>query len=109
MSENTLRHVLTSLPPDALLPVRWLLDQLNGDASEPVSTAPADFTVAQLAERFHRSPSTIRGWCEAGRFTGAYRLNGRDWRVPDGAVVAFLEAQKGRSSGLGNWRKVRSP
>ena len=57
-------------------------------------TPQADFTVGELALRFHRSPSTIRDWCEHGRLEGAYKLNGRDWRISQAAVDAFLALQR---------------
>ena len=63
----------------------------------PPSTGPlpvADLTVPQLAARLGRKPVTIRGWCEHGRFVGAYKLNGRDWRIPLSGVLAFETAQR---------------
>jgi len=59
---------------------------------------PADLTIAELAARFHRSPSTIRDWCEHGRLGGAYKLNGRDWRIPQAGVEAFLARQRRETS-----------
>ena len=34
-------------------------------------------------------PSTVRGWCEAGRFPGAYKLHDREWRIPAAALETF--------------------
>jgi len=31
----------------------------------------------------------LRGWCEAGRFPGAYKLHDREWRIPLAAIEAF--------------------
>jgi excisionase family DNA binding protein len=69
----------------------------------------ADLTAAELAAQLHRSPSTIRDWCERGRFEAAYKLNGRDWRIPQAAVEAFLSEQRGNGpvAQLGAWRSVR--
>jgi excisionase family DNA binding protein len=69
----------------------------------------ADFTAAELAAHFNRSVSTVRDWCEHGRFEGAYKLNGRDWRIPRAAVDAFLAEQRGERNvaQLGAWRARR--
>ena len=87
-----------------------LLELAAADGSQAAEEAvPADFTVVQLAARFHRSVSTIRDWCEHGRFEGAYKLNGRDWRIPQAGVSAFLTEQRGEGSvaEFGAWRAVR--
>ena len=76
--------------------------------ADPVDV-PADFTVAELAARFHRAASTIRDWCEHGRFEAAYKLNGRDWRIPHAALDTFLAAQGASPvAHLGAWRAVRA-
>ncbi len=87
-----------------------LLELAAGDDSKPDAPAvPADFTIVELAARLHRSPSTIRGWCEHGRFDGAFKLNGRDWRIPQASVDEFLNQQRGHRPApeLGAWRAVR--
>ncbi len=75
------------------------------------AVAPPDLTVAELGGRFHRSPSTIRDWCEHGRFEGAYKLNGRDWRIPQAAVDSFLARQRRQPQEplvrLSAWRATR--
>jgi len=122
---------LAALPPGTLvaLPREALLDLLGGPgrrAGGPVEVRvqgpeeiPAevqvDLTVAELAQRFRRSPSTVRQWLESGQLEG-YKLFGREWRVPAAAVVAFQERQrlgsgsdsavKNRAS-LTDWRKVK--
>ena len=75
----------------------------------------ADLTAEQVAEQLGRSPSTIRGWCIDGRLR-AYKLNGREWRVPRAAIREYLEGQKNgdgrqatRPNGkpdLSAWKKV---
>jgi hypothetical protein len=75
--------------------------------------------MADLAKRYSRKPSTIRGWLERGLFPGAYRLRGRDWRVPASGVEAFGQAERqqdqagrerpsprGRTVDLTAWRRV---
>lgn len=123
-----LRALANALPAGTALPVprEWVLELLDRiDGQEPASTpAPADLTVSDLAGRFNRSPSTVRWWIECGRFAGAYRLRGREWRVPPAALQAFEEAERaaapqaptppnptprrprGRVVDLGAWRKV---
>jgi hypothetical protein len=73
-----------------------------------------DPTVEVVASRYGRAPSTVRGWCEAGRFPGAYKLHDREWSIPTAAVEAFDAAQRERPDGrsdrcvrsLGDWRQA---
>jgi hypothetical protein len=109
---DRLRELAQRLPPGGSLTLTrdGLLGLAAADEGQPNQPpARADFTIAELAARFHRSASTIRGWCEQGCFEGAYKLNGRDWRVPCGSVDAFLSKQRGESSlaELDTWRAVR--
>ena len=111
---DRLRELAGRLPPGGsiVLTREGLLDlaAMNGDQADHAA-ATAAFTVAELATRFHRSASTVRGWCEHGRFEGAYKLNGRDWRIPTTGVDAFLAEQRGESRvrRLDAWRAVRRP
>jgi hypothetical protein len=109
---NRLRELAERLPPGGSLTLTrdGLLELAaadGGQGDQPL--ASADLTIAELAVRFHRSASTIRGWCEHGTFEGAYKLNGRDWRIPHAGVDAFLRKQRGKSpvAELGAWRAVR--
>ena len=81
----------------------------EGQPDQPA--AAADLTIAELAARFHRSPSTIRGWCEHGHFKEAYKLNRRDWRIPSASLEGFLARQRGvlqdPMADLARWRAVR--
>src|SRR3989441_2894000 len=89
---DRLRELAECLPPGASVTLTrdGLLELAAVAGGRVQETAPqADFTVGELALRFHRSPSTIRDWCEHGRLGGAYKLNGRDWRNPQGTVEAF--------------------
>ncbi len=109
---DRLRDLAERLPPGGSLTLTrdGLLELAAGDDSQPEQpAAPADFTIADLAMQFHRSASTIRGWCERGCFEGAYKLNGRDWRVPQAAVDAFLAEQRREHpvAQLDAWRAVR--
>ena|SRR2546422_821619 len=109
---DRLRELAERLPPGGSLTLTrdGLLDLAavdGGQADQPA--AQADFTVAELAARFHRSASTVRDWCEHGCFEGAYKLNGRDWRIPVSSLDAFLAEQGGKrpAAQLGAWRAVR--
>ncbi len=93
-SLERLRQAAELLPAGAAitLPREALLEALGELAG------PALLTVAGVAAQLHRSPSTVRGWCEAERFPGAFKLGGKDWRIPVAAVDGFLAAQRSLSS-----------
>jgi len=94
---DRLREVAERLPPGASVTLTrdGLLELAAVAGGRVEETAPrADLTIGELALRFHRSPSTIRDWCEHGRLEGAYKLNGRDWRISQAAVDAFLALQR---------------
>ena len=110
------------MPPGALVPRDWLLEQLtaglSGPQGSPAPDPPAcvDLTIRDLAQVFGKRPSTVRAWVERGDFPGAYKLNGKEWRVPASAVEAFQDRQRMRagprrrteSAGrLSQWRSVR--
>jgi Helix-turn-helix domain len=110
---------LRGMPPGSLVPRDWLLEQLGESTSEiPAPEAPevvVDLKIDDLAKLFGKRPSTVRGWVERGDFPGAYKLNGKEWRVPASGVKAFQDAQRtgrqGHESGrraprLSRWRRV---
>lgn len=82
----TVTELLEALPDNALVPVSWVREQLGAQGGDLSGLR----SVAQVASRLSRRPSTVRGWCERGRFSGAFKLNGRDWRIPVMAVEAFI-------------------
>ena len=93
-----LRRVVDLIPPGGAVtvPRDWLLSLLesaNGVATG-ADTARAEgmLTLVEVARRYTRSTSTVRGWCEAGLLPGAFRLRGRAWRIPASALGLF-EAQ----------------
>lgn len=109
---NRLRELAERLPRGGFLTLTrdGLLELAAADGGQDDQPlTPADLTIAELAARFHRSASTIRGWCEHGTFEGAYKLNGRDWRIPQAGVDAFLRKQRVEPpvAQLGAWRAVR--
>lgn len=115
-----LRAMVATMPSGASvsLPVDWLRAQLEEEESSRDTTlAPSDLTLAEIAKRVHRAPSTVRGWLNGGMVPGAYRLRGRDWRVPPSALQAFLRQQaapkaepvprrRDRAPDLGSWRQL---
>ena len=100
------------MPPGTLVPRDWLVEQLAngaGQQSNPDSAAApgaTDLTITGLAQLFGKRPSTVRAWVERGDFPGAYKLHGREWRIPLSAVEAFRDSQR-RLTGLSAWREVR--
>lgn len=108
---------LRGMPPGSLVPRDWLLDQL-GDSSPqapvPASEVLVDLKIDDLAKLFGKRPSTVRGWVERGDFPGAYKLHGKEWRVPTSGVKAFQDGQsRGRHTSCGRgasrltrWRQV---
>ena len=116
MSERlrALREIVRNMPPEGLvtLPVGWLRDLVDaqGDSSEMRL-----LTLEETAELVGRSVSTVRTWLNKGQLEG-FKLNGRSWRIREGAFQAFIEHQESgepeprtiRSSSsvdLGAWRK----
>lgn len=82
----------------------------DADGDKPL----ADLTCAQAGAELGRTGSTIRAWCAAGRIPGAYRLGGREWRLPRASLRRFLDAQAERREAeaeddqpvnLGRWRR----
>jgi hypothetical protein len=77
-----LQALAYALPPGSAVavPREWLLELLNHSGvthEQSGARRDADFTVVDLAERFGRKASTVRGWLERGVLTGAYRFQGR--------------------------------
>ncbi len=111
---RALRAIVEDTPPDGTVtvPVTWLQDLLDaqGDSSEMRL-----LTLEEAAELVGRSVSTVRTWLNKGQLEG-FKLNGRSWRIREGAFQAFIEHQesgepepstiRSSSSGdLGAWRK----
>ena len=113
---ESLRAAVAAMPPGALVPRDWLLEQLgevSTEAPTPVAPAPparVDLTIRGLAQLFGKQPSTARAWVERGDFPGAYKLNGKEWRVPVSAVDAFQDRQRRLAKSeprLSAWRSVK--
>lgn len=118
MSRADPRRLLEELPDSALLPVSFvrqiLIEQEDGGETA------TDRTVEQAGQILGRQPSTIRAWCNRGLLEGAYRLRGRQWRIPRSAIDALQRAEAERHAAkissatsnrpsrtvdLGAWRK----
>lgn len=106
-----------TLPEHGLVVLtRAALDEVltNGLSDDTEGGRGPDYTVAEIAKRFDRSPQTIRDWIKAGKLRG-YLFNGREYRVTKAALAEFEEKQRqGRdfkpesaaSADLGAWRRV---
>jgi hypothetical protein len=113
----SLRALAAALPAGSAVtvPRERLLELLAAAGDVPDAVSSADPTVEAVATRYGRAASTVRGWCESGRFPGAYKLHDREWRIPVAALEAFDDAARGRESpagrhgrriaSLGDWRR----
>ena len=113
---SQLRAAVAAIPSGSLIPVDWVRDQLAGEGEPSTSAPSADLTVEQVAERFGRSPGTVRDWIRAGKLR-AYPFNGKEYRVTPAALEEFHQAQRegkqepakqqSKPVDLGGWRRVR--
>ena len=113
-----LESVVEGMPDDAsvTLTVAWLRALLQEEADRAGEAPDGVLTLAEVGERVGRAEGTVRTWCNSGKLEGAFRLNGRDWRVPESSLRKYLDAQADQrpnevvSPGnvdLGSWRKHR--
>ena len=89
-----IRRIVAEMPDEAAVtfPVVWLRQQLEVEGPDGVEID--DLTCERAAEALDRSASTVRDWCRAGNILGAYRLKGREWRIPKSALREFLDSQE---------------
>lgn len=117
---DRLRIVAENLPLNgSVILTRESLLEVISDGSGRLKgqgSSSADYTVKELAAMFGRAPSTIRSWLEVGRISGAYRLNGREWRIPQASLDGFLREVRCQGGGavdrkhrvqtrLSDWRR----
>lgn len=72
----------------SLVPRDWIA----GILEETGESRDVDLTVAEAGSILGRAPSTIRTWAGQGRLVGAYRLAGREWRIPRAALRSLRDA-----------------
>ena len=108
-----LDDVLRVLPGGALLPANWVREQLEAEPHE-AREREVLLTVGEVAARYARAESTVRGWCAARKLPGAFKLHGAEWRVPESSLVKFDENQsfgggpalgQGRPVDIASWRR----
>lgn len=83
----SLATILAALPPDTLLPVRWLREQLALDAN--VEATRGGTVSAPEFGALRRPPRTadwVREKCALGVIKGAFK-DGGEWRVPRAALT----------------------
>ena len=117
MTPEDLRTLHEAMPPGSAISlsreaIGGLLDSLPiPERSCPLSR---DLCLKEVADRVGRAVSTVKGWCNRGAFSGAYKLNGRDWRVPEGALETYLASMgatrsrpiRESSTDLASWRRA---
>ena len=72
-----------------------------------------------MVQRLGRKPSTVREICANGEFDmptkgeGAYKYRGKEWMIPEGAVLAYEERQRASNrrlhDNLSDWKRIKSP
>ena len=116
MTLEDLRILHQAMPPGSSISlsreaVGGLLDALG--SPEPSGPVPRDLSLKDVADRVGRAESTVKGWCHCGKLPGAYKLNGRDWRVPAAALETYLARMgagrtgsiRPHSNDLSSWRR----
>jgi excisionase family DNA binding protein len=59
----------------------------------------SELTTTQVSVRLGVGTSTVRLWCQQGRFPGAREeqtLRGPVWLIPEGALEGFVKPKRGR-------------
>lgn len=110
-----LERMVEGLPDDAsvTLPVGWLREQLEKTDEPTGADGDRLWTVTELAERYDRAESTVRGWLVAGDLDG-FKVKG-SWRISADAIQRFESDDEddgpalgsGGEVDLGSWRKER--
>ena len=120
---DRLRLLLEAVPPggSVMLPRDAVAEWLEDDEGVSPHDGPglvADYTCEQIAAQLGRTAACVRAWCRAGHLAGAYRLNGREWRIPPAGLRAYLDAERngrrkmhtrrrGGAVDLASWRDER--
>ena len=117
---DRLRAIIDGMPADGAvtLPVAFLSRLIEAEGDSPGMGRL--LTLEGTAEIVSRSPSTIRTWLNTGQLTGAFKLQGRAWRIPEADLQRFIERQQDAGHGpptvreagpvdLGAWREHVKP
>lgn len=111
-----IRRLVEAIPEGGAvtLPVsilrQWLTEDSTTIQSGPARPAASSdmpdpgFRVAEVADRVGRDASTVRGWIAEGRFPGARKLSGREWRIPRADLEAFIRGPEEDSSDSAQWK-----
>lgn len=112
---DRLRSLADALPENGSVTfTRVDLIQMSEAAeNHPENDLHGDYTVAQIAEIFDRSPQTVRDWIGSDQLR-AYRFNDREYRITASALREFQEGQRdgtshadrGEVADLGAWRDI---
>lgn len=98
IDRETLFQLARALPAGSSFPMPrdWVLELLQGFQChpKPPTVIEVDLTPEEVGEALHRSPVTIRSYCNAGLFRGAYRLRGPQWRTPRASLETFQAAEQ---------------
>jgi excisionase family DNA binding protein len=98
VDRDALLRLAQALPESTAVPVprAWLLELLAGVPSpqQAPGAIEIDLTPEEAGSALQRSPVTIRAYCAAGLLPGAYRMRGRQWRIPRTALEAFQAAER---------------
>ncbi len=91
---DRLRAIVEPMPADAsvTLSVAWLRDLLAAEGDSP--GLDRLLALEEAGEVVGRSPSTIRTWANSDQLEGAFKLQGRSWRIPESAIQRFVERQQ---------------
>ena len=74
----------------ALVPAEEVLERLPAMTAEGKGVDPlAALDVDAAGEVLGRSASTVRDYCRRELLPGAFRQQGREWRIPPDAIRAF--------------------
>jgi hypothetical protein len=98
VDREALLRLAQALPVGTALPLprEWVLELLAGVPAPQPATTPltVDLTPEEAGAALQRSPVTIRAYCSAGLFKGAYRFRGRQWRIPRASVETLQAAER---------------
>lgn len=110
-----------ALPPGApvtvTLPREWvaaLVESADGPRTAEDGSQGVPMTAGKVGDLLGRSAASVRAWCASGRLPGAFRLQGREWRIPRAALDRFLaNAAAGRDGAeqapdLSRWRRRKA-